>query len=982
MKIASLKNNSLILKGNAIETNIGMNQNLKSGSLTNWDNGKLLKKDFFEDFTSLDNWTNQGLSTFKLVDSSLHTEAPANSWSSSPMKSAKHILDNPITGDFSLETELEWIGKSDDLAEIYISLLNSSGTVIAWAGMRDSWSATSGEFVAKIGSSETTSGQGSSSASGYTRINIVRKNGNIYIYEDGVLRNSGVNTETITSIELTNSRYQTYNGKTAIWNYVNIYMGYFTQGSRESAPISLSNAFKLDSSKVSWKEDKKKLLFNGSSVIQTEFIPGATDLAGGFSLETSVVFTSVSGTQLISGVFTDPKIFIGTSGTSWYIGCGNTIKTISSAPILANTRYDLKLEYDGSYCYFYVDENLVSFFLSTFTGTNANKFQIGNSAGSSSYFKGYILSASLETSSGTMGKWDLDEGVGNIAYDRSGKYNGEIIGATWEYFGAVVKNEVALSLNNGRNWGPYLEVANGDSIPNLIASKEAVFNGTNSYATMGNVHNFGNGSFSITGWFSSSNINHTGNIISKAEGSGQEKGYQIRVVGKSLHCILHDGSIIKVVMKTNEFIEAEEIYKFALVISKAEGFAILYINGEEVKRNTIEFLSSSLNVSNPFLIGGAFDTSSTYYRFNGRIGEIKVYDKALTPNEVVLEKATSGLVAHYPLDEGAGTIAYDLVDNTPSIYSGTYSNISWGDSRLNKKRDLAKASIKIKTFLSTNKSYFSPSISDLKVEVFGEGFSFSKNGDLYNKEIEEVVSSFSTDFSDDTVGGFPSGFGVEYGSSRCWRVEAVDGVNRLKVYEDKTAGSINMISSTSSPLEDVDVYIKARVTGPTGTNRAWLTIGGRVSQLYKEGPYSGYFLGICRSGGLEYVAMYRIETDLETGRKNPRLDLVDGSSIISLGSKRINNFDTVNSYNLRLRIEGNNIKGKIWMSTITEPSAWDFDYTDNIPLGKGYAGISNYQAFTTHGVIIHEYSHENLMTKKTKALKNKKLILEGILEEE
>ena len=92
--------------------------------------------------------------------------------------------------------------------------------------------------------------------------------------------------------------------------------------------------------------------------------------------------------------------------------------------------------------------------------------------------------------------------------------------------------------------------------------------------------------------------------------------------------------------------------------------SIVYLDGVSgtPKTNTSSITSSGA----PVLVG----SWNTAWNFNGSISGIRIYNRALSPVDV--EKlyqgesiSTSGLIAHYPLSEGAGTRVYDAA---PSFY--------------------------------------------------------------------------------------------------------------------------------------------------------------------------------------------------------------------------------------------------------------------------------------------------------------------------
>jgi len=70
-------------------------------------------------------------------------------------------------------------------------------------------------------------------------------------------------------------------------------------------------------------------------------------------------------------------------------------------------------------------------------------------------------------------------------------------------------------------------------------------------------------------------------------------------------------------------------------------------------------------------IGGK--SSSSYY-FNGLIDEVRIYNRALSADEVRYHYNQGGPVAQWKMDEGSGSTAYDVTDNNND---GTISGAAW-----------------------------------------------------------------------------------------------------------------------------------------------------------------------------------------------------------------------------------------------------------------------------------------------------------------
>lgn len=92
----------------------------------------------------------------------------------------------------------------------------------------------------------------------------------------------------------------------------------------------------------------------------------------------------------------------------------------------------------------------------------------------------------------------------------------------------------------------------------------------------------------------------------------------------------------------------------------------------------------SLTITEDLYIGRnyapGYDGGYEYY-FDGLIDEVRIYNRALSPTEIdehyngIFENET-GLKLHLPMDEGAGSIAYDSsgLGNHGTIYGATYQS--------------------------------------------------------------------------------------------------------------------------------------------------------------------------------------------------------------------------------------------------------------------------------------------------------------------
>jgi hypothetical protein len=177
--------------------------------------------DIFDDFEDgiIDSiWSFQGLSSYYEYGGALVLEANTNTWDN--FNTGAHASLSQSLSGYHVLVDAEWVARTDDLAQIFINL--KSGTShVARCGMQDAWASYSGEKRAWAeGGQSYGSGEGTVPASGSARFEI-KHFGNAYnCYWGGSPILVGSGSSSISEIVLTNTRYQTYNGKTAKYKII------------------------------------------------------------------------------------------------------------------------------------------------------------------------------------------------------------------------------------------------------------------------------------------------------------------------------------------------------------------------------------------------------------------------------------------------------------------------------------------------------------------------------------------------------------------------------------------------------------------------------------------------------------------------------------------------------------------------------------------------------------------------------------------
>src|SRR5262245_30773397 len=88
------------------------------------------------------------------------------------------------------------------------------------------------------------------------------------------------------------------------------------------------------------------------------------------------------------------------------------------------------------------------------------------------------------------------------------------------------------------------------------------------------------------------------------------------------------------------------------------------------------------------------------------------------------------------------------------------------------------------------------------------------------------------------------------------------------------------------------------------------------------------------------LASLAVGNQIEIGRLN-------SGTYTSIGSASFTTAPNTR-YRMRLRVNGSNLKAKIWLATDAEPGAWMVDVTESSIISAGWSGIFAYLATQNH----------------------------------
>jgi hypothetical protein len=257
-----------------------------------------------------------------------------------------------------------------------------------------------------------------------------------------------------------------------------------------------------------------------------------------------------------------------------------------------------------------------------------------------------ILQRALEWGTGVdapgpIAHWKLDETSGPTAVDSEGGNDG--------------------TLTSGPAWTPGLFQGGLD------------FDGSNDYVDAGTFDVSGSG-ITMMGWFNAEAIaTDDGRIVSKANGpnavdawwqlsttdSGANRYLRMRIKAGGTTTTFADSSVNLV---TDRWYFAVGTY------DSASGDMKLYLDGVEVASGS-HAVGGAVDVdpSVPVAIG-ANGTAERF--FNGILDDVRVYDRALSSDEIAELAKLPGPIAHWKLDETSGPTAVD----SEGSHDGTWTN--------------------------------------------------------------------------------------------------------------------------------------------------------------------------------------------------------------------------------------------------------------------------------------------------------------------
>ena len=236
---------------------------------------------------------------------------------------------------------------------------------------------------------------------------------------------------------------------------------------------------------------------------------------------------------------------------------------------------------------------------------------------------GFVLILNSVNAQDLVGYWTFDEGFGSTATDSSGYGND----------GTLYGGLDSTGWTAGCHSGYCLE-----------------FDGQDDYVRINNFGDFSNG-FTIIFWFKMSERVNMQRPISSIFFS---TCYVSDLAPYSMPCYIGDGISFPSSQSTSGW-SYDTWTHFTMTYDTATGDWIIYRNGNPVGTSSSSVV---MDMTNYFCIGANCWATGSEGNFNGTIDEVKIYNRALTAEEINVSYSTGSLVKKTFPEEKTDTISY------------------------------------------------------------------------------------------------------------------------------------------------------------------------------------------------------------------------------------------------------------------------------------------------------------------------------------
>jgi hypothetical protein len=303
---------------------------------------------------------------------------------------------------------------------------------------------------------------------------------------------------------------------------------------------------------------------------------------------------------------------------------------------------------------------------------SADEIRLDYNAGFAAHFGGGRASACSDDPGacmdlGLVGYWNFDEGAGETAYDQSlisdnSSVNDATLGDGTCAAGAgkCPKHTTGIEpLSGGKEGGGALD-----------------FDGSNDYVDCGSDPSLDiTDAITIEAW-----VNKQGD--SSADGSyggiywkyrdifeASRTGEDLIVADNGrVSFSVYSYNVANTVNTLTDEIQNGQWYHLVVKVDTSANYVYLYVNGVEKDKEAYTLGTRSYGTTGASAYVGAW-ANGPYRFFNGAIDEVRIYNRALSAEEIRYHYNRGGPVAHWRMDEGSGSTIHDEIIN-PSTDSG------------------------------------------------------------------------------------------------------------------------------------------------------------------------------------------------------------------------------------------------------------------------------------------------------------------------
>jgi hypothetical protein len=241
---------------------------------------------------------------------------------------------------------------------------------------------------------------------------------------------------------------------------------------------------------------------------------------------------------------------------------------------------------------------------------------------------------------GLVGYWNFEEGGGQTAYDKSGNNDNAMLGSS----------------SSADSSDPVFAPGHDASGENGTGMQ---FDGANDYVNAGAGSSLDiTGAITLAGWFKLDDTNATGCLFGKGVGLNTNGNYGYMITYSNTGYLYFDNYSTD----TRDYLGyAFSDTNWHYVVGTWDGTSNdngkkLYLDGALVASSNTTFTAMG-STSYDFMIGKG--SSPNVFPFRGSIDEVRVYNRALSADEVRLLYNQKKPILHLRMDEGSGADLYD-----------------------------------------------------------------------------------------------------------------------------------------------------------------------------------------------------------------------------------------------------------------------------------------------------------------------------------